>query len=158
MAIFAKHPRFNKHLIIVKVDFHCRVIFTCVRTHTLTGFTCVNKLKTTYVWSDVNVKVERGSTFTFTLPCCFSTKFQHFISKCSVYGAMLLTHREIKFWWRCFLSWRKTKDLRESTFWPECKHSKWRRRRRSSVESAEYDRKDCLTTKKDLPNACKRRK
>ena len=41
----------------LKVDFHCRVIFTCVRTYTLTGFTCVNKLETMYGRSDVNVKV-----------------------------------------------------------------------------------------------------
>ena len=38
-----------------------------MRTHVnFTGFTCENKIETMYERSRVNVKVERGSTFTFT--------------------------------------------------------------------------------------------
>ena len=46
------------HLIIVTVDFHCHVIFTCEHTYILRG-----------VWGEekhVNVKVEPRSTFRFT--------------------------------------------------------------------------------------------
>ena len=32
----------SKTTILLKVDFHCRIIFRCIRTSTLTGFTCVN--------------------------------------------------------------------------------------------------------------------
>ena len=50
----------------IEVDFHCRVIFTYVRTLTLTGFTSANKIETIYGRPRVTVKVEPRSTFTFT--------------------------------------------------------------------------------------------
>ena len=45
-----------------QVDFHCRVIY--VRTYV--NFTRVNIMEPKYERAQVNVKVERGSTFTFT--------------------------------------------------------------------------------------------
>ena len=48
-------------------DFLCRVIFPCERSHV--KFTRVNEIEAMYHYQRprVNVKVERGSTFTFTL-------------------------------------------------------------------------------------------
>ena len=61
----------------VKVDFHCRVIFTCVRTST--GFTCVNKIETTYEKQRVTVKV------TSDLPYIVSNLFTHAVKPVKVY-------------------------------------------------------------------------
>ena len=44
------------------MDFHCGVIFPCMRTHV--NYTRVNRIKTMYGRSRVNV--EPSSTFTFT--------------------------------------------------------------------------------------------
>ena len=44
----------------LRVDFHCRVIFTCVNS------VCVNEIEAMYERSCVNVKVEPRSTFTLT--------------------------------------------------------------------------------------------
>ena len=46
------------------MDFHCGVIFPCMRTHV--NYTRVNRIKTMYGRSRVNVRVEPSSTFTFT--------------------------------------------------------------------------------------------
>ena len=82
----------------VKVDFHCRVIFTCVRTQTLTGFTCVNKIETMCEKPRLNVKVEPHSTFTFTsdLPYIVSILFTH-VKPVKVY---VRTHVNITRQWK----------------------------------------------------------
>ena len=59
------------------MDFHCRVIFRCVCR---TGFTRVNKIETMSGRLDVNVKVARGSTFTFT------RGFSHIVSTLFTHG------------------------------------------------------------------------
>ena len=52
-------------LMPLRVDFHCRVIFTCVYKHV--NFNLVNKIEARYkLLSFFFFKVERGSNFTFT--------------------------------------------------------------------------------------------
>ena len=49
----------------LRVDFHCRLIFTCVYKHV--NFNLVNKIEARYkMLSSFFFKVERGSNFTFT--------------------------------------------------------------------------------------------
>ena len=60
----------------LKVDFHCRVSFTCGRR---VKFTCVYEIEAMYERPRVNAKVERGSPLTFTrdLPYIVSISLTH---------------------------------------------------------------------------------
>ena len=46
----------------LRVDFQCRVIFTCVRTYTYVKFTFANRIEAMHEWSLVRVKVVPRST------------------------------------------------------------------------------------------------
>ena len=81
----------------LKVDFQSRNFY--VRTEVIFNcFRCVNKLETMYGRSDVNVKVERGSTFTFTRGFSYivSILFTH-VKLVKVY---VRTHVKIRRQWK----------------------------------------------------------
>ena len=46
------------------MDFHCRVMFTCVYTHV--NFIRVNRIEARHKLLNLNVKLSEGSVFTFT--------------------------------------------------------------------------------------------
>ena len=52
----------NRHVDYCSVDFHCRVIFTCVRVHNLRA----NKIVAMFERLRVNVNVDPRIAFTFT--------------------------------------------------------------------------------------------
>ena len=61
----------NRHVDYCWVDFHCRVIFTCVRVYNLR----VNKIEAMFERLRVNVNVDYRIAFTFTRDLLYKASF-----------------------------------------------------------------------------------
>ena len=77
----------------LKVDIHCRVIFTCGKR---VKFTCVNEIEAMYERPRVNTKVERGSTFTFTRDFSISLTHIKKLTNQRVYQELVYRNRPFK--------------------------------------------------------------
>ena len=61
----------NRHVDYCRVNFHCRVIFTCVRV----GNLLANKIEAMFERLRVNVNVDPRITFTFTRDLLYKASF-----------------------------------------------------------------------------------
>ena len=61
----------NRHVDYCWVDFHCRVIFTCVRVYNLR----VNKMEAMFERLRVNVNVDSRIAFAFTRDLLYKASF-----------------------------------------------------------------------------------